>query len=127
MEIVGVLLIYLIAFVVGVVIGLAACAPLFVAFWFIFKKAGRPGWKALIPFYNKWVTYEVIDGKGYKMFFSFIPVFHIYWDIVTNIALAHSYGKSTGFGVGMYFLGPIFQLILAFDKSEYQGPAGLPF
>ena len=36
--------------------------------------------------------------------------------------LARAYGKSSGFAVGLFFLGSIFLCILAFGKSEYQGP-----
>ena len=28
-----------------------------IALWKIFKKAGRPGWAALIPFYNMYVLF----------------------------------------------------------------------
>lgn len=36
--------------------------------------------------------------------------------------MAHAYGKSTGFGIGMLFLSPIFCAILGFGDAEYQGP-----
>ena len=38
-----------------------------------------------------------------------------------NNRLAKAFGKSTGFAVGLTFLSPIFDLILAFDKSVYIG------
>ncbi len=38
------------------------------------------------------------------------------------IDLAKVYGQSTLFGVGMIFVPFIFQLILAFGDSEYEGP-----
>lgn len=27
--------------------------------WFIFKKAGQKGWKALIPFYSDYINYRI--------------------------------------------------------------------
>ena len=35
--------------------------------------------------------------------------------------LAKAFNKSTGFAVGLFFLPIIFEMILGFDKSEYQG------
>ena len=29
-----------------------------VAYWKIFEKAGEPGWKAIIPFYNTYTQYK---------------------------------------------------------------------
>ena len=51
---------------------------------------------------------------GYIVFI-YIVVFKLY------NRLAKAFGKSTGFAVGLTFLAPIFQLILAFDKSYYIG------
>lgn len=36
-------------------------AFLLVAGWKIFKKAGEPGWKILIPIYNIYVMYKILD------------------------------------------------------------------
>ena len=38
-----------------------------------------------------------------------------------NLKIAKAFGKGTGFAVGLILLPFIFQLILAFDKSEYVG------
>lgn len=35
--------------------------------------------------------------------------------------LAKSFNKSTGFTIGLFFLPVIFELILGFDKSQYEG------
>lgn len=90
--------------------------------WRIFTKAGRPGWACLIPFYNLWVEYDIICGSGAKMFFLLIPLFNIYWEIKTMIKLAHAYGRSTGFGIGLLFLPAIFLCILGFGGAQYEGP-----
>ena len=44
--------------------------------------------------------------------------------IIVAIDLAKSFGKGTGFAVGLIFLAPIFILILGFGPATYQGPAG---
>ena len=38
-----------------------------------------------------------------------------------NMWLAKSFNKSTGFTIGLFFLPVIFELILGFDKSQYEG------
>lgn len=31
-----------------------------VAMWKIFKKAGEPGWKAIIPIYNNYILFKIV-------------------------------------------------------------------
>lgn len=93
-----------------------------IAMWRVYTKAGKPGWAVLIPIYNLWVEYEIICGRGTAMFRLLIPFYNIYWAIKSIIKMAHAYGKSTGFGIGMLFLSPIFYAILGFGDAEYQGP-----
>jgi hypothetical protein len=104
------------------IIEILICLVLVVAQWKMFTKAGKPGWASIIPFYGTWVMFEIICGRGTAMFRLLIPFYNIYWEIKSMIKLAHAYGKSTGFGVGLIFLCPIFLCILGFDKSTYVGP-----
>ena len=41
----------------------------------IFKKAGLPGWKAWVPFYNNWLFLELGGYNGALIFLAFIPFF----------------------------------------------------
>ena len=98
---------------------------LLVAEWRVFTKAGKPGWAVIIPIYNVWVLYTIICNRGTAMFRLLIPIYTIYWIFKSQIALAHAYGKSTGFGVGLVLLSPIFMCILGFGSAAYQGPQEL--
>ena len=102
-----------------IIFGILAVA--FVGNWFIFKKAGQEGWKALIPYYNSWVLSEFTMGKGIYMLLMFVPVVNAVYSIYSNYKLCESFGKDVGFFVGYLFLWPVFHLILAFDKSQYIG------
>lgn len=46
------------AFIIGL-IAIAAVIVCIVAQWKLFKKAGKKGWEAIIPFYNTWVIIEI--------------------------------------------------------------------
>lgn len=103
------------------VILLAIAVLSIIALWKIFVKAGEEGWKAIIPFYNSYILYKLTWGNGFFFLLSLIPCVGIVFGIITSVKLAKAFGKSTAFAVGLIFLGPIFQLILGFDSSEYKG------
>lgn len=102
-------------------LGLAFGVLAIIAMWKIFEKAGKPGWAAIIPFYNIYVLFEITWGNGWKFLFQLIPIANIVFAIITMVKLAKAFGKSGGFAVGLIFLSIIFYCILAFDQSQYLG------
>ena len=53
------------------------------------------------------------------------PPVAVVFGIMLSIDLAKSFGKETGFAIGLILLPPIFLLMLGFGSAEYQGPAAL--
>lgn len=104
-----------------VLVLLLVAALMIVAMWRIFAKAGEAGWKAIVPFYNTYILYKITWGNGLYFLLLLIPCVNVVIQIITSVKLAKVFGKGIGFTLGLIFLGPIFQLILAFDSSEYQG------
>ena len=104
--------------IVGIIVGVL----LLIAAWKINQKAGEPGWKAIIPFYNMYTLVKIADGKGIKFLLFFIPVVGFVYEIIFDIRLAKAFGKGTGFILGLIFLPNIFSLILGFGSAEYLGP-----
>lgn len=104
-----------------VLVLLLVAALMIVAMWRIFAKAGEAGWKAIVPFYNTYILYKITWGNGLYFLLLLIPCANVVIQIITSVKLAKVFGKGIGFTLGLIFLGPIFQLILAFDSSEYQG------
>lgn len=100
-------------YIFGVMVGILAIVSL----WIIFKKAGKPGWAAIVPIYNLVVLLQICDLPLWYIILYFIPFVNIYAIFKTYIALAHKFGKSTGFGVLMVFFSGICLPILAFDKN----------
>ena len=106
---------------------MAVCAFTIICNWKVFTKAGKPGWAAIVPVYNIIVMLEMAELPLWYIVLFCIPIANIYATIKLNIELAHKFGKSTGFGVGMAFLPVIFIAILAFDKNvNYVGTQTQP-
>ena len=106
---------------VASIASLAISVLLIVAMWMIFKKAGKPGWAAIVPFYT---MYEITWGSGWRFLMLLIPFYNIVLAIQTQIKLAKAFGKSGGFAVGLIFLPYVFNPILGFDGSTYLGVPG---
>ncbi len=126
-------------------LGLIWYIVLAVASFRIFKKAGEPGWKGLIPVYNTYVQYRFSwetryfwymiltmavggilsslgDGEGAINTVGDVVSF-VGWAIwvIGEYRLSRSFGHGIPFTVGLVLLGPVFRMILGFGKSRYLG------
>ena len=114
-----------------------------IAQWKLFKKAGEPGWKSIIPVYNGYILYK-ISWKP-MMFWITLAIsivagilYSIGSDVATVIGalllivgvvieimqihkLSKAYGHGVGYTIGLIFLTPIFMLILGLGSSQYVG------
>ena len=109
----------------------AICIFSIICHWKVYQKAGQPGWACIVPIYGAIVFLKIIGKPLTWLLFLFIPfvnfVYIFIWWIKGSILLAKSFGKDTGFAVGLMFLPMIFYAILAFDRTiQYVGPAGDP-
>ena len=108
-------------FSVFMILVIIACVVLvYIAQWKIFKKAGKEGWKALIPVYNSYTMLQILNMEPMLCFLTLLPGASFMLNIVMMVKLAKSFGKSTGFAVGLILLGPIFLMILAFGNGKYK-------
>ncbi len=120
--------------------------------FFVFKKAGKTPWHAFIPVLSDWdlldlawsrmvawfwVVMIVISGLflfgAVNAVFNIKPYIHDSLTIACAVSvavilvincyqLAKAFGKKFFFALGMFFLFPIFILILGLDSSHYLGP-----
>ena len=104
------------------ILSLAISVLTLVAMWKLFVKAGRAGWKCLIPFYNTYCLYDIAWGNGWLFLLMFVPCVNVVVGIMMLFKLAKAFGQGTGFGFGLVFLNTIFILILGFGSAEYVGP-----
>lgn len=109
-----------------------------VGMWKTFKKAGRSGWEALVPFYGIVIQCEISGINPYwlivvvvtSMFSFLLPFiglllaifFAIYFVVILSISTARSFGKEDIFGIGLLLLGAVFWPLLGFSDAEYKGP-----
>lgn len=105
--------------VVIVLVVLALVVLIIVAQWKIFKKAGVPGWVALVPYYSLTKTLEIGKKPMWWSFMILIPIVNIFFCVKIVRRLAAVFGKGAWFTVGMIFLPFIFLPIIAFGKSQY--------
>jgi hypothetical protein len=101
--------------------------------WKVFTKAGEPGWASIVPIYNAIVLLKIAGKPVWWIVLLLIPGVNIVIAFMVMIDLAHNFGKSTGFGVGLTLLGFIFFPILGFGDARYlghrqqqYGPPGYP-
>lgn len=89
------------------------------SFWKVFTKAGREGWKALIPIYNLLILADIAKISRWHVLGLFIPLVNFYSIFKLCHGMSKSFGYDIGFTIGLIFLGVIFYPILAFGNSKY--------
>lgn len=102
---------------------LAFAILMVVGLWKVFEKAGRPGWAAIIPIYNYIVLLEIVGRPVWWVLGLFVPFLNFVVLIVLMLDVARSFGKGTGFAIGLIFLPFVFIPMLGFGSSQYFGPA----
>ena len=120
---------YMVFMLIISLISIAVAVVEIIAMWKVFKKAGRGGWEAIIPFYNMWTLFEISGIHGAKIFFGFIPVagpiILLVYEIKAAISLSQKFHKSGGFAVLLILLSVVGYCILGFSNAEYDGKLGL--
>ena len=124
------------SFAIIIIIALVLAVLVLIANYKIMQKMGHDGYKGLIPMVNVYLMMEKIGVSAkWLVLLTFgsiicaIPligfvvwaVVIVYFSILFSMSLAKAFGKSTGFGVGLLLLNPIFMCILGFGNSEFVG------
>lgn len=96
----------------------------FVGFYFLFPKADRKSWEALVPGYNFFVLTRIIQKPWWWILFLILPGVNILMLMVMNSNLASVFGKldkqSQVFAIFLPFIA--FPLWGKQDKLPYVGP-----
>lgn len=109
-----------------------------IGLWKVFKKAGKAGWEAIIPFYNTWVLVEISglnwwwfliaiatnimtivglsDLTGIAALASLFAMFNCYFN------LAKKFNKDIGYAICLTLFSFVCIPMLGFSKkNEYNG------
>jgi hypothetical protein len=89
--------------------------------WRMFEKAGEPGWAAIIPVYNLLIGIKIAGKPWWYILLLMIPLVNLVVVIIVLDGLSKSFGKGSGFTVGLFFLRWIFIPILGFGQAVYTG------
>lgn len=103
-------------------IWLAVTVPGALVGWvLVFRKAGMPGWAALVPFYNIYVMVVHVARLSNLWFvLVLIPGVQLIAVFLVNMEVAKRFGRSEAYGLGLALLGFVFYPVLGFGKSQYQ-------
>jgi len=100
----------------------AAIIVLYIAgMWKVFEKAGQQGWLAIIPILNLYILIKIAGREGWWIILFLIPCVNIVVALLVYIDVAKQFGKSAGYGVGLWLLGFVFFPLLGFGDDQFQG------
>jgi len=106
--------------IIGIILYVAIILVVLIGMWKAFEKAGQPGWGVIIPIYNLYLLTVIAKKPWWWLLLMLIPIVNFIILILLNLEIAKNFGKSTGFGIGLAFLGMIFWPILGFGDAKYQ-------
>ena len=104
-----------------------------VANWFLFKKVGKKGWEAIMPFYNTFVLVEIVGLNWWWFLLSEASELVTFMDndlsVIASLVnlvvkfncyynLARKFGKSKSTSVLAGIFSSIFIFIFAFSSKE---------
>ncbi|MCR4828190.1 MAG: signal peptidase I [Bacteroidales bacterium] len=95
-----------------------------VGLWFIFKKAGVPAWKSLIPVYNI-VVWIKVCGKDWRWYIYFlVPALNIFTYLLLVVETAKVFGRNNLLEQTLAVIFPFLYLpwLGLNKKMEYLGP-----
>jgi signal peptidase I len=96
--------------------------------WRIFEKAGKPGWAAVVPFYNFYIWLKVINKPLWWYIFIIFPYINVFTLLLMVVETLKCFRKD---GLGEQALGVLFPFLflpyLGFAPNEkYTHPDKLP-
>jgi signal peptidase I len=92
--------------------------------WPIFEKAGQPGWKTLVPFYNLYIWLIIINKPMWWYIFLIIPFINVFMVMLMIVELVKCFDKHELWEQGVAVIFPFVYLpYLGLAKKEKYIPA----
>ena len=93
---------------------------IFASIWMVNKKMGIEGWKAFVPIYNVYTWCKAVFGTGWLFLLLFVPLVNLVFAIVYLVSIIKCFHLKGWFIVGTIFASPIFEIIIAFNDSQFK-------
>ena len=91
-----------------------------IGLWAIFEKAGQPGWKILIPFYNLYIWLKIVKKPLWWYIFLLVPFINVFVILLMIVEIVKCFGK---YGLGAQALSVLFPFAylpyLGFSSQEH--------
>lgn len=100
--------------------GLAGYILVAAGLWKTLSKAGEPGWPAIIPILNWYFMVKISGRPGWWLLLFFIPILNIVIWLLVALDTAYAFGKTTLYGILLFFLPWVMYLVLGFSDAAYQ-------
>jgi hypothetical protein len=88
--------------------------------WTTLSKAGKPGWGAIIPFFNIYLIIKMAERPGWWLILYFIPIVNFIIAIIVALDVSKNFGHGAGFGILLWLFPMIMYLVLGFGSSTYK-------
>lgn len=125
------------ALIFFILIAIAVVVFQIIAMVKVYKKAGKAGWEAIVPYYNNWVLCEIAGVKwwfflimsaasicgilGLVVLEPLAALVGLAGTFAVNYNIALKFGKDgVGYGIGLTLLPVVFYAILGFGSAEFK-------
>lgn len=106
----------------GVVIAYIIVLAIVIAgMWKTYKKANQPGWAAIVPVYNTYISVKIAGRPWWWLLLFFIPFVNIIIAIIVSNDIAKAFGKGVSYTLLLVFLPFIGWPMLGFGDAKYKG------
>ncbi|PWT73920.1 MAG: signal peptidase I [Bacteroidetes bacterium] len=95
-----------------------------IGLYFMFRKAGEAGWKALIPFFNTWVMMDIAKRPVFWVFLQFVPIVGWFVTLAILIEFVKTFGKFRFYqhALTVCTFGLYFAYVGLNSKDKFIGP-----
>jgi hypothetical protein len=94
-------------------------------YWPVFAKVDDgvlEGWRSIVPVLNAFGLLRAAAKPGWWIVLMCIPIVNFVVRFIVIMAIAENFGRSEGFGAGMFFLPFVFCPILGFGPDHWEDP-----
>ncbi len=117
------IVIALIVFLLSIILSVTGI-PALISLIFLFNIAEKPGWAAIIPFYNIIVILQIIKKPLWWFFLLLIPIVNIPFILITIFEFTRRFGAETKSESALMVVMIMFLPLFALNSASYVSDEG---